>query len=129
MKVFYANENYAKYGYSGMNYFMALIMATIYIMITCFLIIIILFSLAPDLYKQYLIIGSKIPAIPFAIITIGGIFVLLRMTIKEEILVDTSFTKDKVNRAINYLIGYAFLVVVVAVLLGLKFLRHQRGQI
>jgi hypothetical protein len=43
MKAFYANESYAKYRYPGMNYFMALTMATIYIMLTCFLITIILF--------------------------------------------------------------------------------------
>ena len=35
MRVFYANENYAKYGVPGMNYFMALMMATIYILLTC----------------------------------------------------------------------------------------------
>ena len=37
MKVFYANENYAKYGVPGMNYFMALMAATFYIMITAFI--------------------------------------------------------------------------------------------
>jgi hypothetical protein len=44
---------------------------------------------------QPLLISSRIPAIPSAIIIIGGIFLLLRMTIKEEILIDASFTKEK----------------------------------
>jgi hypothetical protein len=33
-KVFYANENYTKYEYSGINYFMVLMAATFYIVLT-----------------------------------------------------------------------------------------------
>jgi hypothetical protein len=128
MKVFYANENYAKYGVPGMNYFMALMAATFYIMITAFMILFIFTAFYPDLYKYYLIVRPKMPPIPSAIIILAFIFFILRIAIKEESLKDSSFTKEYVNRAVNYLLAYIFIVVFVIGFIGLKFL-PQKNQV
>jgi len=127
MKVFYANEKYAKYGYPGMGYFLALMMATFYIMLTGFMILIIFMSAFPAFYKCWLNISLRIPSIPSAVVTLGLIFFLLRITIKEDSLKDSSFTKEYVTKAVNYLLGYAFSTIFVIGFLGLKFLRHYRG--
>jgi hypothetical protein len=129
MKVFYANENYAKYGMPGMNYFMALIMATFYIMITGFMILFIFTAIYPDLYKYYLNVSSKIPSILSAIVLLTIIFFLLRIGIKEDSLKDSSFTKEYVNKAVNYLIAYGFTIGVIIVFLGLKFLPHDKSHV
>ena len=128
MKVFYANENYAKYGMPGMNYFMALIMATFYIMITGFMILFIFTAFYPDLYKYYLIVKPKIPTIPSAIVLLAIIFFLLRLCVKEDSLQDSSFTKEYVNKAVNYLIACGFIIGIIIVFLGLKFL-PQKNQV
>jgi hypothetical protein len=127
MKVFYANEKYAKYGYSGMGYFMALVMAAFYIMLTGFMILFIFMTAFPAFDRYGLDVSSKLPVIPSGIITLGLIFLLLRIKIKEDSLRDNSFTKEYVNKAMNYLIGYAFLTICVIGFLGMKFLRHHRG--
>lgn len=127
MKVFYANEKYAKYGYPGMGYFMALMMATFYVMLTGFMILFIFMAAFPGFDKYSLGVSSKLPFIPSGIVTLGLIFLLLRITVKEDSLRDNSFTKEFVTKAINYLIGYAFLTIFVIGFLGMKFLRHHRG--
>jgi hypothetical protein len=126
MKVFYANENYAKYRMPGMNYFMALMMTTLYIMLTGFLILFIFMAIFPVFYKYSLNISSKIPKTLSSIVTLGFIFSLLRITVKEEGLKDSSFTKEYVNKAVNYIIAYAFVTILVIGFLGLKFLRHYK---
>lgn len=127
MKVFYANEKYAKYGYPGMGYFTALVMATFYVMLTGFMILVIFMVVFPGFDKYSLGVSSKLPFIPSSIVTLGLIFLLLRITINEDSLKDNSFTKERVNKAVNYLIGYAFLTIFVIGFLGMKFLRHHRG--
>ncbi len=121
MKVFYANENYAKYGVRGMNYFMALIMTSFYIMLTGCMILFILMTAFPAFYKYDLSISSKIPSMPSAIVTLGSLLLLLRITVKEE--------SQKVNKSVNFLLGYAFATVVIVGFLGLKFLRHYQGHV
>ena len=124
MKAFYANENYAKYGYKGVNYFMALMAATIYIMLTVCMILFIVVAIFPTFNKYVLGISSKIPTLPSAIVTLGLVFFILRITINEESLKDGSFSKAKVNKAVNYLLAYAFIIILVIGFIGLKFLRH-----
>jgi len=125
MKAFYANENYAKYGYRGMNYFIALMGATFYIMITGFLILFVFMAAFPHIY--ILSTNSKTPLLPPATIALGLMFLLLRIMIKEESLKDSSFTKEKANRAMNYLLTYLFVVIFIIGFLGLKFLRYYKG--
>jgi len=127
MKIFYANEKYAKYGYPGMGYFMALMMATFYVMLTGFMILFIFMAIFPSFDKYVLAISPKLPYLPSGIVTLGLIFLLLRITIKEDSLRDNSFTKEYVTKAVNYLIGYAFLTIFVIGFLGMKFLRHHRS--
>jgi hypothetical protein len=129
MKIFYANENYAKYGVPGMNYFMALIMATFYVMLTGFMILCIFFAASPDFYKFYLNISPKIPYTSSAIVSVALMFLFLRIAVKEDSLKDSSLTKDKVNKAVNYLIAYAFTTGIVIVFLGLHFLRRYKNQV
>jgi hypothetical protein len=125
MRAFYANENYAKYGISGMNYFIALMGATFYIMITGLLILFIFMAAFPQIYIKST--NSKIPFLPPATISLGLIFLYLRVTVKEDSLQDTSFTKEKANGAMNYLLTYLFVVIAIIGFLGLKFLRHYKG--
>ena len=127
MKVVYANEKYAKYGYSGIGYFMALMMATFCIMMTGFVILVILTAVFPDFDKYMLGLDSKLPSIPSGIVLLGLIFLALRITIREASLRDNSFTKEYVTKAVNYLLGYIFFIVLVALFIGMKFLRHRRG--
>lgn len=70
---------------------------------------------------------SKISLLPPATISLGLIFLLLRVTVREESLKDGSFTKEKANRAMNYLLAYGFGVILIIGFLGLKFLRHYKG--
>jgi hypothetical protein len=124
MKVFYANENYAKYGVPGMNYFMALMGATFYIMITGFTILMIISASSPAFYKYLLGLHTGIPGILQAIILLGITYLTLRLSFKEESLKCESFTREKTNRAVNYLLLYAFASVIFIGFLGLKYLRN-----
>lgn len=123
MKVFYANENYAKYGVPGMNYFMALMGATFYIILTLFLVLFVFLAAFPALNRFYLTWSPKFPSIPSGLITIGLLFFLLRFFTKEENLKDSSFTKERVNKAVNILLAYAFFIMLIIGFIGLKFLR------
>ena len=127
MKVFYANERYAKYGYAGIGYFMAIMMTAFYIMMTGFVILIILTAVFPDFDKYMISLESKLPSIPSGIVLLGLIFLALRITIKEASLSDNSFTKEYVTKAVNYLLGYIVFTVLFALFIGMKFLRHHRG--
>jgi hypothetical protein len=64
MKIFYANEKYAKYGYVGMGYFMALMGATFYIMLTGFLILFIFTAIFSCFDNYVLAIVHKLPDLP-----------------------------------------------------------------
>ena len=127
MKIFYANENFAKYRMSGGNYFMALIGATFYILVTLFTLLFIFFAIFPDFYKWYLAADVKINSKLFAAILIGFIFVFLRFFVKEDQLKDPSLTKEVVTKAVNYLIAYLFFALIVIGFIGLKFLRHYKS--
>lgn len=124
MKAFYANENYAKYGVPGMNYFMALMMAAFYIMLTGFTILFILSASSPAFYKYWNGLHSGIPDILQAILFLGTTYLILRLSFKEESLKSEKFTKEKTKRAINYLLIYAFASVIFIGFLGLKYLRN-----
>ncbi|MEP6750977.1 MAG: hypothetical protein ABJB86_24795, partial [Bacteroidota bacterium] len=60
MKVFYANENFAKYRIVGGNYLISLLAGTFYLLMTLFLILFFLFAMLPDFYKYYLHLNEKI---------------------------------------------------------------------
>lgn len=127
MKIGYANENYAKSGVTGMNYFMALMMTTFYIVLTGFMLLFVLLAAYPSLYNHYVnAIFPRLHVIPSGVVIIVPIFLLLRLTIKENSLADSTFTKEYVNKAVNYLIGYIFIVVFLIGFLGLNFLRQHR---
>lgn len=127
MKVVYNNEKYAKYGYPSTGYFIALMAAVCYILLTAFMFLVILASAFPTLYKFSVNISKSLPAIPSGILAIGVIFILLRISIKENELKDGLFTKDYVNKAVNYLIAYVFVVIFIIGFFGMKFLRHYKG--
>ena len=127
MKVFYANEKYAKYGYPGLGYFMALMMATFYVMLTGFMILLIFMAAFPEFDNYCLRVSSKLPSIPSGIVILSLIFLLLRITIKEDSLRDNSLTKEYVTKAANYLLRYVFLTLLIIGFVGMKFLRHHRG--
>ena len=124
MKVFYSNENYAKYGVPGMNYFMALMGATFYILITCFTIFMIISASSPAFYKYWLSLHSGIPDKLQAIIFIGTTCLVLRISFKEESLKNEILTREKVNRAINYLLVYLFASLIFIGFLGLKYMKN-----
>lgn len=126
MKVYYANENYAKYGVPGMNYFVALMMATFFIMMTLFMILMIFGAIFPTFDEYSLAVGRKLPAFPSAIVIIGGIFFLLRAAVKEDDLKDSFFTKEYVKKAFYYLYGYLIVVLIIIVSIGRIFLAHRR---
>lgn len=126
MKIVYANENYAKYGVPGLNYFMALMMATIYIVMTGFMVLSCFLAIFPNFYKSYVVFIQKIPSIPVSVVLIVIIFFLLRIGIKEDSLKDTNFTKEYVNKSVNYLIAYGLATGFIIIFLGLKFLRYYR---
>jgi hypothetical protein len=123
MRVFYANENYAKYGVPGMNYFMALMGAAFYIMITGFTILMVLSASSPKFYGYLQGLHTGIPGILQAIILLGTTYLILRLSFKEETLKCESFTKEKTNRAVNYLLLYAFASAIFIGFLGLRYLR------
>ena len=127
MKVFYANEKHAKFGYLGMGYFMALMMATFYVMLTGFMILFIFMAAFPGFDKYSLGVSSKLPSIPSGIVTLGLIFLLLRITVKEESLQDSSYTKEYVNRNVNYLLAYLFIVVIIIGFIGMKIMPHAKN--
>ena len=123
MRVFYANENYAKYGVPGMNYFMALMGATFYIMITGFTILFLLSAVSPSFYKYWRNFHSGSSSTLEAVIFLGITFLILRLSFKEESLKSDYFTKERVNKAINYLLIYAFASVIFIGFLGLRYLK------
>ncbi|HVY73903.1 MAG TPA: hypothetical protein VG890_03680 [Puia sp.] len=126
MKVFYANENYAKYGVKGMNYFMALAGATFYIMITGFLVFTALLATFPALYEFFLRIDKRISSTISGIIMLSIIFFLLRLTFSENSLKDDSFSKERVNKFVNYLLAYLIFVIFALGYLGFRFLHRYR---
>ena len=58
-----------------------------------------------------------------AIILLGFTFLILRISVKEESLKSDYFTKERVNKAVNYLLLYAFVLVLLIGFLGLKYLK------
>lgn len=125
MKVFYATENYGKYGIQGMNYFMALMGATIYLMVTGFMILSIFAAIFPEFDKYESSISHKTHTIPSAILVLGCIYFILRISTKEDTLKDPLFTKKYVSKAMSYLIAYGILCGVIFIFfLGLKFSHH-----
>jgi hypothetical protein len=124
MKVVYANENYAKYSMRGMNYFMALMAATFYIMLTGFAILVLLSAISPAFYTSVRNFHSGLPSIVEGAVALGIIFTILRISVKEKSLKSDNYTKESVRKAVNYLIFYAFAIVVLVCFLGMKYLRH-----
>ncbi|MHA4810910.1 hypothetical protein ACX0G9_22575 [Flavitalea flava] len=129
MRIFYANENYSKYSFRGMNYFMALIMATFYVIITLLMVLFIFTAVYPKFYEYYLSVDPRMPSLLSSILTLGFIFFVLRITIKEDALKEYTITKEFVHKAVNYLIAYALVVGLIIMFVGLKFLRHYKGHL
>jgi hypothetical protein len=122
IRVFYANENFGKYGIPGMNYFMSLLAVTMYVMITMFMIIVILMAIFPSFYNFYL---NTSPI--FSSLIMGSIiFLLLKITFKQEIVKSNNYTKANIDKAVNLLLLYGLVVVLIIGLIALKFLRHYK---
>src|SRR5882757_5421101 len=102
MKILYENENYSKYGSSGRNFFMALIGMTFYVFVTLGLVLFIVLAISPGLYRWILGIHLGISSKIAAIIFIGLIALLLRISVKEEDLSNSGLTKEYVKKAVNY---------------------------
>jgi len=126
MRISYANDNFSKYGTGG-NYLTALIAGTFCILITFSLCIGIIFSIFPDIYRIYLTASPKVNSKLFAVIIVAIIFILLKISFKEEDLKDPSLTKEIVTKGVNYLIAYIILALMTLGILGLKFLRHYKS--
>ena len=126
MKIWYANENYAKYGVPGMNYFFALLMTAFFVIMTGIMIIFLLSAASTSFYKYGLHISNSISIKLFAILVPLSIFLFLRLGIKEESVKYNSFSKEQVTKAVNYLLAYMFIIAVIIVFLGLKFLRNYQ---
>jgi hypothetical protein len=124
MKVFYANENYAKYGVRGMNYFMALVGTAFYIMMTCFTILFIISASSPSHYRSWRSMHSGIPDWVQASLFLGIVCLILKSIFKKESLENDILGRKEVNKAINYLLLYMFALAILIVFLGLHYLRY-----
>ncbi len=122
MRVFYANNNYAKYRIERANYLMAIIGASFYTFLTLALLFIILSSVFPDVYKKYL--DYKIDSTLFGLIYVLISFSVLSISINESEIKENDFTKRYVDRIINFLIAYAITVIILIGLIGINFLPH-----
>ena len=128
LTIFYENENYSKYGRSGMNYFMALFGGTFYIMMTGGMLFIIAAAVFPKFYRYSLGIHFGTSSKIGSLTVIGLIMLLLRSTIKEEELSNNGLTKEYVKKAVNYLLAYIFVVVIIIGFVALKYLRRYNPQ-
>gem|GEM_PF-4107278 len=121
MKIFYVNNQISKYKIGNSSYIVSLIAATFYLFISLFLVFMILYGLFPDTGQFFLNksknVNSKLAGILFAII----IPIFLSFLIKETDLDNSTFTKEYINKAINFYILYSILSVIIVGLIGLKF--------
>jgi len=124
MKVFYANENYAKYGVPGMNYFMALVGTAFYIMMTCVTMLFVICASSRSLYKSWRTMHLGIPGWLQASIFLGIVCLGLKSICKEEALETNILPREEVKKAIDYLLLYLFALVILIGFLGLRFLRN-----
>jgi hypothetical protein len=124
MKVFYANENITKYGIPGYNYYTALLMTAVYIVLTIFMIRSIWQIFFPDFFNRYLIWIHDVPLTLLCFLMLAITIILLRIGIKEEEIKDVSYSREFVNKWVNYLILYGFLNGIVIVAMGSKYIRN-----
>ena len=107
---------------------MALIGTAFYILMTVAMFFFIAAAVFPQFYRYSLGIhfgtSSKVGSL-----TVTGLTVLLlRTTIKEEELSNSGFTKKYVKKAVNYLLVYIFVAMIIIGFIGLKYLRHYNPQ-
>jgi len=124
MKVFYANENYAKYGVPGMNYFMAIVGTAFYVIMTCFAILFVLCASSPSLYKSWRNLHVGVPNWLQASIFLGTVCLVLKSMYKKEELETNVLPREEVKRAVVYLLLYLFALAILIGFLGLRFLRN-----
>src|SRR5690349_18283 len=110
MKIFYANNKYARNRIEGGSYIVAICAASFYLLITFGLLTVFAFSIFPDLYKWYL--NLNVNSALFAVFYIAVSFTFLYLFVKEEEIKDTEFTKEQIERTINYFIAYSLIVAV-----------------
>ena len=124
IKVFYSNENYAKYGVRGMNYFMALVGTAFYIMITCFTILFIVSASRPSLYRSWRSMHSGVPDWVQASLFLGIVCLVLKGIFKKESLETDILGRDEVNKAIRHLLLYLFGSIVLMGFFAMRYLRY-----
>ncbi len=124
MKVFYANENYAKYGVRGMNYFMALVGTAFYIMMTCFTILFIISACSPFIYRSWRSMHSGVPDWVQASLFLGTVCLVLKSIFKKESLETDILGRDEVNKAIRYLLLYLFASIILMGFFAMRYLRY-----
>lgn len=120
MRLFYANNNFAKHKISGGNYLVAVIGASFYLLITTGLFIVIIFSTFPNVYIAYLRLGINSTFFGLGYVLISCI--ILRLLTKEEEIIDDTLTRDYVEKRMNILIGYSIVLILVIGFLTLKYL-------
>ena len=86
----------------------------------------IVFSIFPDIYRAYLTAFPKVNSEIFAVIIVAVVFLLLKISFREEDLKDSSLTKEIVTKTVNYLIAYIILAMITFGIIGMKFLRHYK---
>jgi hypothetical protein len=128
MKIFYENENYSKYGRTGSNYVMSLIVTSLWLLMTAAMLLFIALAVSPDFYRYLLNIHFGVSSKIVAAAAVGLTLLFLRITVKEESLANNGLTREYVKKAVNILLIYIFLVWVIIGFIVLKFLRHYNPQ-
>lgn len=127
VKIFYANEDIAKYGVSRWKYTMALISTSFYILVTLLFLTIVLFAISPEIYKIYLRLDTGVNSKIWSVIIFLTTFLFLRIMIPESTLANVELSKKKINKSINFLLFYIISIGIIMVIVGLKYLRTVKS--
>jgi hypothetical protein len=122
LRIFYANDESSKY--AGGSYVMALLMATFYIMVALALLVGIAFCISPDFYKLYLANSGKINGRWVGAGMLVVIFSLLRISVKEADICETTLEPAEVKRFIRILIVSTVIIVCIVLFIFMKVFKH-----
>lgn len=122
MKIIYAKNQYGKYKIEGWGYHQAILGASFYISMTAFLLLVILSSIFPSLYRLILIEDAKVNGVFFAIIYTIISYLIVRLLIKKDDIKSTTLTRRQIDRAANYFLIYLFSIGILIVFFVMKFL-------
>ena len=121
MKVFYPYNKYASNRIEGGSYAVAIFAASFYLFMTFGLLAVFAFFIFPDFYKWYL--NLKVNSTLLGVFYVIVSFSFLHLLIKEKEIKENDFTKEQVEKTINYFIAYSLIVAVMIGLVVMKFLR------